>query len=86
MVPDPERIESWLLASGLTAPSLAELRPQYPRWIARLREWGVDPIPAALTDDGSNLLLLLVRQAMPERNPSLEHDLRNLTGVRPYKL
>jgi hypothetical protein len=84
---DEERLERYLLLSGLTELSLVALRPKYRRWIVRLHKQGL-PVPAALNDDpqACNLVNLLVHQTRPERNPKVEHHLRNATGVRPYKL
>jgi hypothetical protein len=86
---DVECIESYVIRSGLAAQSVEVLRPEFPRWAEYLRAKGVDQIPASpLTEDGfaSSLLSLLIRQGSKERNASIEHELRNLTRIRPYKI
>jgi hypothetical protein len=86
---DVEAIESYLVHSGLAPPSVDELRPELPRWVRHLRERGVTEIPdSPLTADAhaSNLLSLLIRQGSQLRHSSIEHDLRNLTRTRPWKL
>jgi hypothetical protein len=85
-----DEIERWLYHSGLTAPSVEALRRHFPRWRRYLTERGVTEIPSPLSadpvdTDPSNVLCLLVRQASLVRDPAMEHNLRNLVGVRPYK-
>ena len=85
-------IERWLYQSGLSELSLAELRPDIPRWAENLRSQEVLRIPQMPSRDPrdtevTNLLCLFVKQAKAkiERVGSEEHLLRNLTQVRPYK-
>ena len=84
-------IERWLFQSGLCVQSVEALRPALPRWRRQLLERGVLHIPRTpWSTDGcdtlaSNMLSLLVRQAALERNAAIEHNLRDLVGVRPYK-
>jgi hypothetical protein len=86
---DVEAIESYLVHSGLAPQSVNALWPEFPRWIQYLRKRGVIEIPdSPLTADAhaSSLLSLLTRQGSKVRNSSIEHDLRNLTCTRPWKL
>jgi hypothetical protein len=86
---DVESVESYAVFSGLAAQSVEALRPKFPRWARYLRDHGVTRIPKwPLTADAHacNLLNLLIRQGSKERNASIEHDLRNLTRIRPYKI
>jgi len=83
-------IERWLYQSGLTEVSVGVLRPELPRWAEFLRQRGVSRIPPMPSRDphdwhATNLLCLLVKQAMDERDSSQEHALRNLARVRPIK-
>jgi hypothetical protein len=86
-----DEIEEWLYRSGLIASSVTALRPDFPRWRRQLLARGVSRIPLSLrsADGGealaTNMLSLLVRQASDERNPAIEHNLRNLVGARPFK-
>ncbi|MGH3303186.1 MAG: hypothetical protein ACRDOK_16200 [Streptosporangiaceae bacterium] len=41
--------------------------------------------PFATDAYAASLLILLLRQASDVRNSVIEHDLRNLTGIRPWK-
>jgi hypothetical protein len=43
--------------------------------------WSADPRDTLVT----NMLVLFVRQASSERNARIEHNLRDLVGVRPFK-
>lgn len=86
-----DEIEHWLYLSGLMAPSVEALRRHFPRWRRYLGERGITRIPSPFSadpadTDATNVLCLLVRQASLVRDPHSEHSLRNLTGVRPYKL
>lgn len=44
---DEERIEQFLLNSGLVAQSVEALRPRFPRWARYLHEQGVKEIPTS---------------------------------------
>lgn len=85
---DVECIERYALLSGFTAPSLDEARPEFPRMAAFMHKQGIRQIPdSPITADAraSTMLILLLRQGSKVRDPSIEHDLRNLTGIRPWK-
>ena len=88
-------IRRWLLLSGLTAASLAALERHLPRWERRLRAMGVtEVVPPTVSrgpmDDRVSSLLccLWTKQAMaPEvRDKASEHELRNLTRTRAWKV
>lgn len=89
-----EDLRRWLLLSGLTARSLDLLEPDLPRWERRLRSMGVSEVlpPTAsrgrLDDRVSSLLCLWTKQAMADENRdhAAEHELRNLTGTRPWRV
>lgn len=83
---------SFMLFSGLVAQSVEALLPKLGRWERQLRERGFTSVPsypwsAASFEEvqAGNLLNLLIRQGSLDRNARIEHELRNLTGVRPYK-
>jgi hypothetical protein len=89
-----ERIESFLIHSGLSGPSLDALRPDFPRWLRRLQAMGIAGIPTAPWTAGPsdilavNLLSLWTLQASPRRDAiatRTKHNLRNLTETRPFK-
>jgi hypothetical protein len=89
-VTDEDRIEFFAIRSGLVAQSLDALRPKFHRWVRRLHALGVTDIPTSpLSGDARavNLLSQFIRQAVPApyRDRSIEHNLRNLTGIRPPK-
>jgi len=84
---DVEAIESYALHSGFTRPAILELQSKLARIARQMHKQGVTRIPShPWTADwqASNLLILLLRQASKVRNPKIEHDLRNLTGIRGY--
>jgi hypothetical protein len=86
---DVERIERYALLSGFTGPSLDEARREFPRMASFMHRQGIHQIPdSPFTADArtSSMLILLLRQASKVRDASIEHDLRNLTGIRPWKL
>lgn len=85
---DVGAVEAFLLRSGWVAQSVDAVRPELPRWVLYLRKKGVTQVPnSPLTGEAhaTNLLTLLARQGSKERDSTIEHELRNLTGVRPYK-
>jgi hypothetical protein len=62
----------------------------FPRWRRQLEAHGWTEIPELHTQvpgefEVINFLTLLALQASTARVPATEHNLRNLTGVRPYK-
>jgi hypothetical protein len=87
-----EDIVWYLRRSGWVAQSVEGVLPDLPRWEKRLRSRGVTAIPLLGSRSWSpaearahNELNLLMRQAAKVRDPSMEHQLRNLTRIRPYK-
>lgn len=86
-------LRRWLLLSGLTAPSVASLEPDLPRWEGRLRSMGVTEVVPPTVSRGpadervSSLLCLWTKQAMAQddRDNAAEHALRNLTRTREWK-
>ncbi len=90
LIPNDD-IEHWLYCSGLITPSVDSLRSAFPRWRRQLLARDVARIPSspwsadARDTLANNMLSLFVRQASSERNAEIEHNLRDLVGVRPYK-
>jgi hypothetical protein len=91
---DTERIEAFLLNSGLVGRSLDAIRPDLPRWLDYLRARGVTHIPTAPWRAGPgdafavNLLNQFALQASPRKDAMarvMAHNLRNLTKTRLYK-
>lgn len=86
-------IVEYLQRSGCVPQSIERIRPELPRWERRLRARGVSEIPllesrawtSPVSARAHNELALLIRQASLARESAVEHQLRNLTGVRPYK-
>jgi len=89
MVTD-EALEQFL-RPFLAAQSIEACRSAFPRWRHQLALQGIDHVPSPLSTAPSdaravNLLCLLVRQHSDHRDPMVEHNLRNVAGIRPYKL
>jgi hypothetical protein len=85
-----DEIRHWLLLSGFSVLSLAAVEPDLPRWERFLREREVSRIPSLRSADphdayATNLLCVLATQARPIRDSAREHELRNLTRLRPWK-
>lgn len=85
-------IIKYMYRSGWVFQSVEAVRPKLPRWERLLRTSGVTAIPtlpsrswSAADSRAHNMLNLLMRQASKDRDKPLEHGLRNLTRVRPYK-
>lgn len=83
-------LERFLTFSGFTESALRLARPKYGRWLRQLAGRGVSRIPgpgAQAPEDAyaSNLICLMIKQGSPERTATGEHELRNLTEVRPFK-
>jgi hypothetical protein len=85
-------IVQYLYRSGWVAQSVQAVLPELPRWERRQPSRGITRVPtlpsrswSSTESHAHNELNLLMKQASVIRNPSLEHQLRNLTGVRPYK-
>jgi len=79
------------LRPHLAAQSIEACRSAFPRWRHQLALEGIDHVPSPLSTAPSdaravNLLCLLVRQHSDHRDAAMEHNLRNVAGVRPYKL
>jgi len=85
---DVERIERYALLSSFAGPSLDEARPEFPRIASFMHKQGIQQIPDSpfTADARASSMSLLLRQASKVRDASIEHDLRNLTGIRPWKL
>jgi hypothetical protein len=86
---DVERLEAFAVRSGLAPQSVDAIRPDFPRWVSYMREHGVTEIPdSPLTGNAhaTNIASLLIRQAAGHRGDTIAHELRNLTGIRPWKL
>ncbi len=86
---DAERIELFAIRSDLVQQSVSELRKDFSRMARHMRSMGFAEIPdSSLTGDALavSLLTLLIRQASQARDSSVEHDLRILTGTRPWKI
>jgi len=82
----------YLYRSGWVRQSVDAVGDQLPRWERRLRSPGITAISRLPSRSWSrkesrahNQLNLVMRQASRERDSALEHQLRILTAVRPYK-
>jgi hypothetical protein len=82
--PSDDDLVRWLYRNGLMAQSVERCKPLFPRWRRFLEENEVSSINPAGAHC-SNLLNLLVRQAADVRIPAIEHNLRDLARIRPYK-
>lgn len=87
-----EEIVSYLRRSGWVSQSVQAVFPDLPRWERHLRLRGVTAIPSlgsapwsSSASRAHNELALLMRQASRDRDSAIEHQLRNLTGIRRYK-
>jgi hypothetical protein len=85
-------IVRYLWRSGWVRQSVERVLPDLPRWERHLRSRGITAIPplpsrssASAESRHHNELSLLMRQGSMVRDPTIEHQLRNLTGTRPYK-
>jgi hypothetical protein len=86
-------IRRYLKLSGLVPQSVEALEPDLLRWERHLRQRGVNFIPPLISRTwcsptearAHNELALLLAQGFAERQPWVEHELRNLVGIRPYK-
>lgn len=79
----------FLRQSSCTPPSVDRVRRKFPQWRRRLLALGVTKIRPLLDGPGSpeeerarSLLTLFMLQAASPRNQSIEHPLRDLTGIR----
>lgn len=87
-----EAIVGYLWRSGWVAQSVAAVRSELPRWVRHLRSRRVTAIPplgvrtwSPAESRAHNELNLLMRQAAGKRDAATEHQLRNLTRIRPHK-
>jgi hypothetical protein len=85
-------IIEYLWRSGWVRQSVEAVLPDLPRWERRLKTRDITAIPTLGRRSWSfqearahNELNLLMRQGSRERDPTIEHQLRNLTRTRPYK-
>jgi hypothetical protein len=90
-VTDLDRIARFAAMSGLATQSIDAIRPRFPRWVRKMNEAGITRIPTvpcAPDNDprAVNMLNMFILQAAPGGNRTVAHELRNLTGIRPYKL
>jgi len=88
-VKDVERLEHFAMMSGLAPQSVDAIRPDFPRWVRYMKENGVTEIPdSPLTGPprGVNLASMLIQQKAGFKGNLIAHELRNLTGIRPWKL
>ena len=87
-VNDAERLEHFAIMSGLAPQSVDAIRPDFPRWAWYVKENGVTEIPdSPLAGDfhAINMVSMLIRQKAGFKGDSIAHELRNLTGIRPWK-
>jgi hypothetical protein len=88
-VNDVERLEHFAIMSGLAPQSVDAIRPDLPRWVRYMKKNGVTEIPdspVAGRSHAVNMASLLIRQKAGFKGGSIAHELRNLTGIRPWKL
>jgi hypothetical protein len=88
-VNDIDRLEHFAIMSGLAPQSVDAIRPDFPRWVRYMKENGVTEIPVSpLAGDSHavNMASMLIRQKAGFKGDSIAHELRNLTGIRPWKL
>jgi hypothetical protein len=67
--------------------AVGELRPDLPRWIRRLQQYGVASVPLALGSESARYIDLLLLQASEEPSAQgMAHDVRDtLPQIRHYK-
>jgi hypothetical protein len=89
-----EDIERYAIDSGCGA-SLDKMRPRFPRWERHLQSRGHKAVPnlrlaTRWTPEesraGNDLDRLINEGAKGPHNKRMAHELRNLTGIRPYKV
>jgi hypothetical protein len=88
-VNDIERLEHFAIMSGLAPQSVDAIRPDFPRWVRYMKENGVTEIPDSPVAGHShavNMASWLIRQKAGFKGDSITQELRNLTGIRPWKL
>ena len=83
-----DAIVEYMRRSAWVAQSIDAVLPELPRGGKRLRERGLDSVPRYPGQGparAENELNLLMRQAARERDTTIEHQLRDMTQVRPPK-
>ena len=76
MAEDYSDIEQYILHSA-AAPSIAVLRPRFPRWRRRLLANGIERV--SISDAlASNIMVLLIRDALAKPDRAGTHEHRNL--------
>jgi hypothetical protein len=88
-VNDVERLEHFAIMSGLAPQSVDAIRPDLPRWVRYMKKNGMTEIPDSPLAGHShavNLANLLIRQKAGFKDDSIARELRNLVGIRPWKL
>jgi hypothetical protein len=88
-VNDFERLERFAIMSGLAPQSVDAIRPDFPRWVRYMKQNGVPEIPDSPVvghPHAINMASMLIRQKAGFKGDSIAHELRNLTGIRPWKL
>lgn len=87
---DDEDLERYLYLSGWVVDSVNAVRDDFPRWRRTLQNKSVTTIPSPISTAASdvqaiNLLNLMANQVSLNRNSTREHDLRDVSEIRPYK-
>ena len=88
MISDEDFI-AYLTRAALVWPSIEKLQPAFPRWRDFLADRGVVSLsPQHVDNDATtnNLMSLLVKQTSSVSDSASKHHLRNMTGVRPWKV
>lgn len=88
MISDEDLI-GYLTRAGLVWTSIEELQPTFPRWRDFLSEKGVKSLNPRHSDNDAitnNLMSLLINQASSVSDSASKHHLRNMTGIRPWKV
>lgn len=75
------------LSRYLAAQSVEAVRPNLPRWIGRLQQYGVDSVPLTLGSQSAQYVDLFLLQKSEEPSAQrVAHDVRDtLPAIRPYK-
>jgi hypothetical protein len=82
-----ERDVAHYLSQLLAAQSIDTVRPDFPRWIRRLGEYGVDSVPLALGSASARYIdLFMLQQSREPSAQRMAHDVRDtLPRIRRYK-
>lgn len=75
------------LSQYLAAQSVEAMRPDFPRWIGRLQQYGVENVPLALGSESARYIDLFALQKSKEQGAQrMAHDVRDsLPEIRAYK-